>query len=135
MCGLTASEKGMKGRLVPTMQCTQQKLGPQTLTDSPTLLDSRLWAWCGHLYHLQNIHASLSLKEISTDCHTKQMCHLSLSVAQERWRPLLQLHSSTHPLLREACSAHPSRIQYPSLCQCQKRLHISDFSVYSSRDL
>lgn len=46
-----------------------------------------------------------------------KMCDLSLSVAQERWRPLLQLNSSSHPLLREARSAHSSRIQYPSPCQ------------------
>lgn len=37
-----------------------------------------------------------------------QMCFFSSPVAQERWRPLLQLHSSSHPVLREARSAHTS---------------------------
>ncbi len=46
---------------------------------------------------------------------------ICLSVAQERWRPLLQLHGPSHPLLREARSAHPSRIQYPSLKQKRQR--------------
>lgn len=47
----------------------------------------------------------------------------SLCLAQERRRPLLQLHSSSHPLLREAGSAHPSWIQYPSLSKQASLCH------------
>lgn len=49
------------------------------------------------------------------------MCDSLLSLAQERWRPLLQLHGSSHPVLRETRSAHPSRIQYPSRLEHQER--------------
>lgn len=43
-----------------------------------------------------------------------------LTAAQERWRPLLQLHGSSHPLLRETGSTHSSRVQYPfTVCERQ----------------
>lgn len=84
------------------------------------------------LVWLANVHASLSSPQRNTWIVVLTLvktCDLSLFAAQERWRPLLQLHSPSHSLLREARSAHPSRIQYPSPCWHQKTQHISDFSV------